>query len=157
MRPGHMRKQTLLLLGFAALVAAWIDLRLTGIGDYVYDAGPDVNALAAGRVGDFLHLQPIMGPLTIVLRAPLVAVAHALGAGSLGSYKVGTYPCVLSAGLLGVWLGRSLAWPSALMTLVLACATPTIVSAASFGHPEGVVCAVLCIAAVLMGRRCSSV
>ncbi len=153
MRWGRMRRRTLLLLGCAALAAAWIDLRLTGIGDYVYDAGPDVNALAAGRTGDFLHLQPIMGPLTILLRAPLVAVAHALGAGPLASYKVGTYPCVLSAGLLGAWLGRSVAWPFGLMAVVLASATPTIVSAASSGHPEEIVCAVLCVAAVLVARR----
>src|ERR1700688_3657421 len=92
----------------AVLAAIGVSWYRGALGDYPHDAAAAVDALAGGHVLRALtvHPQPLMGPVAILTRAPFVAVAHALGAGGLASYRAGSIPCLVAAGLLGVVLLR---------------------------------------------------
>src|SRR3954470_17042957 len=91
----------LLPFGLVAVASLWISQLSDVTGDYGVDAAPAINALAAGRIGDFLSAQPLMGSFSILVRAPFVAIA---GGSELADYRSGVFPCVLSAGLLGLYL-----------------------------------------------------
>src|SRR3954447_12373199 len=69
-----------LLIGLA--VSAGIGLRAPVSIDYSHDAGPGIQALLHGGWTE-LSAQPLMGPLSLVVRAPLVALVQALGADEL--------------------------------------------------------------------------
>ncbi|HEX4519818.1 MAG TPA: hypothetical protein VH063_09590 [Gaiellaceae bacterium] len=130
-------------LGVAALVAA------SRLGDYVVDAGPAVNALAAGSFRRAAAVPFLMGPLSVVLRAPFVWAAHRSGAGQLGSYRAGILPCLAAAGALGIVLARrSRSW--GWLVVVLAVASPAALAAVQEGHPEEALGGALCVAAVLL-------
>ena len=99
-----------------------------------------------------------MGPFSVVLRAPLVAIAHAFNAGDLVSYRVGAVPCVAAAAVLGAGLVR---WfPSAtrprvlgLLVVLLAVATPQAADAIELGHPEELLGGAMSVGAVIAGLR----
>ena len=68
-------------------------------------AGPPINALASGHLTRFFETQPFMGPFTLLLRAPVVAVARLAGGGELSQYRLGALICLLlAAALSGVLL-----------------------------------------------------
>ena len=151
-----LRQIGLAALGLAGVVAfVWYR---GNIGDYPEQAAPAVDALARGDFWDAVEQQPNMGPFSVVLRAPFVAVAHAFGAGDLVSYRVGAVPCVAAAALLGAALVKyfpSSARPRALGLLVvlLAVATPQAADAIELGHPEELLGAAMCVGAVVAGMR----
>ena len=153
------RSERRLLEIFGLALAAALSVRPGYIGDYVWDAKPTVDALASGDVVRALaEHQPAMGPLTIFLRAPFVAVARAFGAGDLATYRVGVFACAACAALLVAALVRwfrSPTQPRSLGPLVvmLAIATPVAMTALELGHPEELLGAALCAAAVGAGIR----
>jgi hypothetical protein len=133
---------------------------LARLGDYPSDAGPAVAALAAGSFRRAAAVPFLMGPLSIVLRAPFAWLAHRLGGGELDAYRAGIVPCLAVAAGLGIVLarrsrgvGRSRAWPVVVPMLVLL--SPPSLAAVRNGHPEEALGGALCVGAVLLavGRR----
>jgi hypothetical protein len=130
-------------------------LLTTRLGDYTTDAGPAVRALAAGRFGQAAAVPFMMGPFSIVLRAPFAWAAGQLGAGELWSYRAGILPCLAAAALLGLVLvrrSRSHGWTGSwlFVVAVLAVLSPASLAAAQNGHPEELLAGVFCVAAVLL-------
>ncbi|MGH2980669.1 MAG: glycosyltransferase 87 family protein [Solirubrobacterales bacterium] len=126
-----------------------------GPGDYPIDAAQAVSALANGEVGDFLSLRPVMGPFSIILRAPFAA----LGDGQqLGEYRWGSFACVLAAGLLGLYLARIARRLGSTgfvqVVIVAACLfNPLTFAALDSGHPEEILTASLAVGAVAVASQ----
>jgi hypothetical protein len=142
-------------LGSAAIAGLVL---LGRLGDYPSDAGPAVAALAAGSFRRAAAVPFLMGPFSIVLRAPFVWVSHRLGAGEIGAYRAGIVPCLAVASGLGIALarwplgaGRSRSW--LLLVPMLAILSPPSLAAVRYGHPEEALGGALCVAAVLFGTR----
>lgn len=155
------------LLAAALALAAFLASRAPLGTDY---AGPaailcdcpatPIRALAHGRLHEFFATQPVMGSASLLLRAPFAAVGMQLGDGSdLGFYRLGAFPCLLAAGLLGGYLFQRMRalrrGPLALVLIpTLVAVNPLTTRALRYGHPEEILAAVLCVAAVLAaGRR----
>jgi len=147
-----------LILGFLALACA-IALSLVGqLGDYPVDAGPAVAALAAGNFRRAAAVPFLMGPFSIILRAPFAWVASSIETSSLGAYRAGIFPCVAATSALGVELARrsmrldrTQSWP--LVIPVLAVVSPASVAAVREGHPEEALAGALSVAAVMLATR----
>jgi len=146
----------LAMLGLAGIVGlAWYRGQL---GDYPREVAPAVNALAGGHFWDAVQRQSFIGPVSVALRAPFVAVAHSFGASELTSYRLGAVPCVAAAALVGVALvrwSRPTARPRVLELLIvlLAVATPVSTQALSAGHPEEILGAALTVGGVVACLR----
>jgi hypothetical protein len=142
---------------FAALASAYVAFRPTFIGDYEVDGAPTINALIHGH----LHApQPAMGPLSIFLRVPFVWLVR--GDSLLAQYRMGSFACLLVAGAVGVYIahrvraaGRSpwLAFGAVAFILL----NPGNFHAVANGHPEEIICAALCVAAVVAALERRSV
>ncbi|MGZ4169764.1 MAG: hypothetical protein ACXVSE_04350 [Solirubrobacteraceae bacterium] len=149
-------------MAFDAGVAAAALLILAGLGlrtlsDWQLEARPAVTALLAGHIAQFLHLAPVYGA-SLILRAPFMALAKLWHGGALAIYRLSAMPCMLAIGALGIWLARRLRARGASFfaraVVVLVCAAnPLALSALQFGHPEELLSAVLCVAAVLCALR----
>ncbi len=145
------------LLTFVALLAGvFVTTRFGALGDYTADAGPSVTALSRWRLKEAFAEPALMGPLSIILRAPFVALARVAGAGLPGQYELGAFVCVAAAGLLGVGLSI-VASRRATVLLVLvvlaAIVNPATVDAVRSGHPEEALGAGLAVAAVVLASR----
>jgi hypothetical protein len=121
-------------------------------------AGPPINALAGGHLTRFFETQPFMGPLTLVLRAPVVAVTRLFGGGLLIQYRLGALACLLVAAALTAFLvaqvpARRWRWPLQASLLVLILAGPLTVKTLWWGHPEELVGGLFCATAVLLASR----
>ncbi len=121
--------------------------------DWQSEARPAVGALLAGHVSQFLQTAPVYGG-SLILRAPFVMLTKLWGGGELSIYAASALPCLMAVGALGVWLtarmrtlGRSRGARG--VALVLCVANPLTLPALQIGHPEELLGAVLCIAAVL--------
>lgn len=140
------------LLGIATAVAMHGTL-----GDYPQDAGPPVTALAHGHVLASLRLEALMGSVSIFLRAPFVALAHAFGAGELIAYRIGALVCLVPAALLGLMLAKSgqhaRGRAASVLVGILAVASPPLFAALNGGHPEEALGGALAVAAVLLAVR----
>lgn len=159
-------KLSSVLVVAAAALAALLALR-TPLGvDYAGPAGTlcdcaaaPIRALAHGRLHDFLATQPVMGSASLLVRAPFAALGLHLGHGSdLDLYRLGVFPCVLAAGLLGVYVFgrmRELRRPPVACALVagLIAINPLTTKALRYGHPEELLAAALCVAAILAATR----
>src|SRR3954469_8041710 len=145
----------LLPIGLVAVASLWISQLADVTGDYGVDAAPAINALAAGRIGDFFSAQPLMGPFSILVRAPFVAIA---GGSQLADYQAGAFPCVLAAGLLGLYLAgiarRRGAGDLAQAAIVAICLfNPMTFNALKLGHPEEILTATLAVGAVAVASE----
>jgi hypothetical protein len=121
-------------------------------------AGPSIEALARLDFHAFVAEQPIMGAFSLVLRAPFVALADALGGGMLMEYRLGSFACVAALGFLALVLARRIEgedqWPVRLLTGGAVLAGPMTFKALFWGHPEELLAAALAVGAVLLaGRR----
>jgi hypothetical protein len=154
-----------LALIFVAGVSAWMAMAATGKWDYSLDAGRPIDALVHLRLHDFLALRPDMGPLSLLLRAPFVALAHLFGSSAnnyspedyrywLDDYRWGVFPCAVLAGLFGIWLAREVAARgrgllACTAIVVIATINPVTLRAIHFGHPEEMLGAALLAGAML--------
>ncbi len=121
--------------------------------DYDVEARPAVDALVSGHIAAFLHHAPVYGG-SLLLRAPLVLVAHALGAGEAWMYRASASPALLACGALGFWLASRMDranahWSARVAVIGLCLLNPLAREAVVLGHPEDLLGAVLCVAAVL--------
>ena len=117
------------------------------------DSGPAVNALAHGRIGDFFDLQPIAGPVSLVLRAPFVRAAEALGGELLDLYRVGAFACLLVLAAVAIWLAalarrRGAPWYLQLLLLAAMVFNPLTSKVLFWGHPEDFVAAALVVGSI---------
>lgn len=147
-----------------ALVVSGLMARSTAIGrDYLVsrcqisvcdDAAPQINALIAGDLGAFFGVQAPMGPVSLLLRAPLAA----LGESELARYRLGTFICLLALALLAVYVGLAMArrgrsWMAWTVIPAALLVNPLTYNAMTFGHPEEALTAALCVGAVLAAAR----
>jgi Glycosyltransferase family 87 len=136
---------------------AWLGLYGFGWNDYEVEAKPAFDALAHGHLSSFLQLAPVYGG-SLVERAPFALIPGLWGGGELAVYRMVALPCLLAAAALGVWLivrmraqghGRL----ARAVALGLCVANPLTLSALEVGHPEELLGACLCVAAVLCAGR----
>lgn len=132
------------------LASAWVATRTAVVGDWSGDSYPAVHALATGHLGAYLEATPMMGPLAPLVQAPFVALS---GAAGLTAYHWASFPCVLAAGLVGLYLGRIAArrgaGPAAALLIALLCVVnPLTFEALEKGHPEELLTAALAVAAL---------
>jgi hypothetical protein len=149
------RAWRILLLATLAGISAWLPFAAGQLGDYPFDAGPAVDALAGGHVGAFLGVHPDMGPVSILVRAPMVAVS---GGGDLLSYRLGAIACLLAAGVLGLYLARlaserGASWIAQAALAGICLLNPLTFEALQTGHPEEVLTAALAVGAVAVAAR----
>jgi Glycosyltransferase family 87 len=139
------------------LIVGWLGLTDWAWTDYDSEARPAFDALVSGHLLQFLRLVPAYGG-SLVMRAPFVFVPKLWGGGELAIYRAAAAPCLLASAVLGVWLvarmrssGRSQVARAA--ALMLCVANPMTLSTLESGHPEELLGAVLCVAAVLAALR----
>lgn len=139
------------ILGVLAASAAIAAMAPLGV-DYHADAGPAIRALLHGDLDAFFAAQPLMGSFSVLLRAPFAALAGA-DASDLALYRLGVFPCVAAAGLLGLWLadGRERLAQAAVVGLCLA--SPLTFASLQWGHPEELLGGALCAGAVVAALR----
>jgi len=144
----------------AVLAAAGLALR-AGVTmepglDYFGDASDSIDALVRGDLAGFFAGQPLMGSFSLLLRAPFVAPVFHSSIETV--YFAGALPCMLATLVLGLALARLAAErgeSSAIQGLIagLAVINPITFRALHWGHPEELLCAALCVGAVLAALR----
>lgn len=144
------------LLGalLASAGVAYLGLETFLWSDYEIEAAPAFAALAHGNVDMFLRLAPAYGG-SFVERAPFALVPGLWGGGALAVFRLVAVPCLLAGAMLGVWLVARMRRAGAplgarALTLALCVANPITLSALEVGHPEELLGACLCVAAVLL-------
>jgi hypothetical protein len=151
-------RRTILLapVALGTIWVAWLGFRVQTTGDYTGTFAPAMNALLAGRVQHFFSLLPDDGAGgSLLLRAPGALVGKLIGGTELSTFRFGALECTAAAAALGVWLAaRSGAGTAARAATVAVCVlAPALLDAIYVGHPEEVLGAVLCVAAVLLAQR----
>jgi hypothetical protein len=135
------------------LVIAWLGLHGSNWPDWIFEARPAVHALVAGHLLQFLHLAPVYGG-SLILRAPFLLMTKLWHGGEHSIYRAGAAPCLAATAALGFWLAGRMrargASPFARTVAVALCvANPLTLPALQIGHPEELLGAALCIAALL--------
>ena len=138
----------------ASAGVAYLGLETFLWSDYETEAAPAFAALVHGNVDLFLRLAPAYGG-SFVERAPFALVPSLWGGGALAVYRAVAVPCLLAGAMLGVWLVARMRRAGAprgarALTLALCVANPLALNALEIGHPEELLGACLCIAAVLL-------
>ena len=124
--------------------------------DYFSDASAAIDALARGDLHTYFVQEPLMGPFSLLLRAPFILPVFD---GSLDAvYFAGVLPCLGAVALLAVALRRrmtALARPAAAITLVTVVALLNfgVFRSVHWGHPEEILGGALCAGAVLAALR----
>lgn len=138
----------------SAAIVVWGCSRAAMGLDYRVDAAPAIDALAAGDPSRALDEPPVMGPVSILLRAPVVAVVDALGGDSLARYQAGAVVCLLVLSLVAAWIAQQMArarqplYAQAAVIVGLSLA-PFVLGALKLGHPEEATLGALAVAGVL--------
>ncbi len=145
------------IAGAATATMAWLGLYGFAWNDYETEARPAFDALVHGHAIEFLRLAPAYGG-SFVERAPFALLPGLWGGGSLAVYRMVALPCLLAAAALSVWLVarmRSEARPRLARAVVLGLcvANPLTLQALEIGHPEELLGACMCVAAVLLASR----
>lgn len=131
-------------------LAAWLATTAGHSADWRIDAQPAVEALAQGRVGDYLTADALMGPFATLVQVPFVAVS---GDSGVAAYPWAVFPCLLIAGFVGLYLARIAARRGAgrltqALIAALVLLNPLTFEAIENGHPEEILTAALAVAAV---------
>jgi hypothetical protein len=145
------------MAGAGCAIMAWLGLYGFAWNDYDNEARPAFEALIQGHVLGFLRLAPAYGG-SLIERAPFALLPGLWGGGALAVYRTVALPCLAAGAVLGLYLvarmraeGRSsLAKAVALGVCV---ANPITLRALELGHPEELLGACLCVAAVFLGAR----
>lgn len=120
-------------------------------------AGESVEALARLDFGEAAARQPIMGPVSLLLRAPFVALAGLFGGGMLLEYRLGSLACLLPLAALAFALARMVEgerpWAQRLLVIGLVLAGPTTFKSLFWGHPEDALASALAVGGILAARR----
>jgi len=134
-------------------------LALYGFGwnDYASEVVPAYDALTTGHLSQFLALAPGYGG-SLELRAPFAFLPGLWHGGEVAVYQAVSIPCLVAAALFAVWLvGRMRAFGVGRLArataLGLCVVNPVTLYALQDGHPEELLGAVLCVAAVLAALR----
>ena len=148
-----------LLAACGCAAMAWLGLYGFAWNDYETEARPAFAALAGGHPLEFLRLVPAYGG-SLLERAPFALVPGLWGGGALAVYRAVAAPCLLATASLGVWLVarmRSAGGPRLARAVALAVcvANPITLRALELGHPEELMGACLCVAAVLLAASSS--
>jgi hypothetical protein len=149
-----------------AAIAAVIGLTSgdKGTGDYANpicygwscdDPSRSLHAIATGDIGGFFRFQPAMGLTSLLLRAPVVAIAHGGGGDIKAEYQAGAAICLVAATLIVVWLAwlahrRGARLSAVLLALALWMTAILASRALLLGHPEEGLAAALAIAAIAL-------
>jgi hypothetical protein len=143
--------------GAGCATIAWLGLYGFGWNDYDNEVNPAYEALVRGHVLSFLRLAPAYGG-SLIERAPFALLPGLWGGGALAVYRMVAVPCLLAAAALGVWLvarmraqGRSRL--ARAIVLAVCVANPVTLLALEVGHPEELLGACLCVAALLFAAR----
>src|SRR5664280_2279114 len=123
-------------------VLAWLGLYGFAWNDYDNEARAAFDALVHGHVEQFLRLAPAYGG-SLVERAPFALIPGLWGGGELAVYRMVALPCQLASALLGVWLVARMRGEG----------RPALHRALEVGHPEELLGACLCVAAVLLASE----
>jgi hypothetical protein len=147
----------LLLACAASGVTAWLGLYGYGWNDYDTEARAAVDALVQGHLTSFFQLAPIYGG-SLLERAPFALAPSLWGGGDLAVYRMLALPCMLAAAVLGLWLvaqmrARNAERLACAAALGLCAANPLTLAALELGHPDELLGATLCVAAVLLAAR----
>ncbi len=133
---------------------AWLGLYGFAWNDYDNEARPAFDALVHGHMLEFLRLAPGYGG-SLVERAPFALIPGLWGGGQLAVYRMVAFPCLLAAAAFGVWLlarmraeGRTKL--ARAVALGICAANPLTLRALELGHPEELLGACLCVAAVFL-------
>jgi len=137
----------------AIYVVGWLTLYGWAWTDYDDEVRPAFDALVNGHLLHFLQLAPSYGG-SLILRAPFVLATKIWGGGELAIYRAAAAPCLAAAAIFAVWLVARLRTLGCSRTarglaLLLCVANPIVLPALEIGHPEELLGAVLCVAAVL--------
>ncbi len=133
---------------------AWLGLYGFAWSDYEVESRPAFEALAHGQLEAFLRLAPAYGG-SLVERAPFALLPGLWGGGPLALYRTVAAPCLLASALLGVLLlarmrAQGFSTLARAVTLGICVANPITLLALEVGHPEELLGACLCVAAVLL-------
>jgi hypothetical protein len=124
-------------------------------GDYSRDYAPAMNALLDGRLGGFFANLPTNGAGgSVLLRAPFAGLGRLLQGDQISIFRYGALACLLALGAVGLLLAvnmrrRGVTVLTCLGVVALYAATPALLEAVFYGHPEEPLGAALAIAAVL--------
>jgi hypothetical protein len=145
------------LAGVSSATMAWLGLYGFAWNDYDNEARPAFDALVHGHAIEFLRLVPAYGG-SLVERAPFALLPTLWGGGELAVYRLVALPCLLAAAALGVWLVKQMRTEgrtslARAVTLAICVANPLTLRALELGHPEELLGACLCVAAVLLAIR----
>jgi hypothetical protein len=164
MAPSCRFKRALVVLGALVAAALVVAIASPTTGDYIPrdaqnadNSAPVLDALIEGDLGRAVEVQPIVGPVTVLLRWPFAALGRALGGLQL-EYELGATACLWVLALLAA----GLAWRAgrlsrerltAPVVFLLLVANPVTLATLDAGHPEDIVAAALATAAVLLAGR----
>ena len=155
-RPRELALFALLALAVPiALIWAWPWNAL--YNDFGEEAAKSFAALLHGHFATFVNTAPAYGG-SLLVRAPFALPASLAHASTLTLYRFSALPCLLALAVLGVWLARGLRRAgagllAALAALAICVANPITFRALQLGHPEELLGATLCVAAVLLAQR----
>lgn len=140
----------LLLVG----LSLWMALSNTSTGDYYEDAATAIEPLLHGDFSAYFAAHPMMGPLTPLLQAPFAAI----GSSRLAEFQWATFPCLLAAAGLGLYLGalarrRGAGRATQILLPLLCLVNPLTFAAIEMGHPEEVFTVALAVGAVAVASE----
>ncbi|MFL5839938.1 MAG: hypothetical protein ACJ77Z_05750 [Thermoleophilaceae bacterium] len=149
------------MVGAAAVIAAtsplgidYGNLACHFTSDWCDEAGFPLHALIHGDFRGFFAQQPLMGPATLLVRAPFAALARFGGEDLLTVYRLGVFACLLVSGLVALKVARLMVRsgrPPLQCALIggLIFINPAVFYAIDFGHPEEFVAAAACVASAV--------
>jgi hypothetical protein len=145
------------LAGAGVWVMTYLALYGFGWNDYDVEVKPAYDALVGGHLWRFLTLAPAYGG-SVELRAPFALLPGLWGGGADSVYRAVSIPCLIAAAMLALWLlakmrERGYGRLARATTLGLCVVNPVTLYALQLGHPEELLGAVLCVAAVLAASR----
>jgi hypothetical protein len=154
-------------IAIAALVLYLVTFKVhaQNLNDFYREVLPSYRLLDHGHVIAFLRAGPAyVGSL--VLRAPLALLASAVSAGNRATYILTAVPSLVAPALLAAWLRRKSqaddeqprlrSQRARIRPLDLCMLTPAAAFCLGGGHPEDILAAVACIAAVLLAQQGSA-